>query len=81
MEASILPIVPKDSAVKQIFDSVGVDCFSHDETTRIADHIVKCMDGYKPTINNKTQYSWVELSKRFDFLLREIIEKKSKPVS
>lgn len=73
MEASILSIVPKGSAVETVLREVGVESFSHDETEKIANFIIRCMNGSGDVIANKEKYSWEELSKDFNSLLRSTI--------
>lgn len=73
LKACILPIVPKGSAVESVMSDVGVKCFGHNEIDEIADFIVQCMNGYSMTIVNEDKYSWEELAKKFDQLLKNII--------
>ena len=73
MRASILPIVPKQSAVEAVLMELGVKCFSHGETEEIAAHIGEVMNGKKLEPNNIEKYSWEELAIKFDRLLRNFI--------
>ncbi|GAP18820.1 glycosyltransferase [Levilinea saccharolytica] len=73
MEASILSIVPKGSAVESVLTEVGVKSFSHDEVEKIANFIVECMNGHEIKVINKEKYSWETLSKKFDQLLRSVM--------
>jgi glycosyltransferase involved in cell wall biosynthesis len=74
MKAAILPIVPKGSAIEKIMNEVGVRCFDHKETEQIADFIISCMKGHHPNLVGGEKYSWTELSKNFDQLLRSKID-------
>jgi glycosyltransferase involved in cell wall biosynthesis len=74
MEASILPIVPKESAVESVLAEVGVECFSPDEIDEIANFMIECMNGHEVKMINKEKYSWEELSKKFDQLLKSIVQ-------
>ena len=72
LKASILPIVPKGSAVEGIMADVGITSFDHQEVEKIADYIMECICGYHPTITNNSMYSWEELAKKFDVLLKNL---------
>lgn len=74
MKAALLPIVPKGSAVENILIEVGVMCFDHKETEQIANFIISCMNGHHPNLVGGEKYSWTELSKKFDQLLRSKID-------
>lgn len=73
MKASILPIVPKGSAVESVMSDVGMKCFDHNEIDEITDFIIKCMNGYHTNIVNEEKYSWEELAKKFNQLFQKII--------
>lgn len=73
LEASILPIVPKGSAIESVLKEVGVEAFSHEETDKISNFIIECMNGREVKIINQEMYSWDKLSKQFDLLLKDCI--------
>lgn len=73
LKASILPIVPKESAVEAVLSEVGVKCFAHNEINEIAEFIISCMNGKQLGVVDGEQYSWENLSRKFDQLLKSFI--------
>lgn len=74
LSAPVLSIVPKGSAVECVLNEVGIESFSHDEIDRIVNYILEYMNGRKDKVINKEKHSWEELSKKFDNLLKNIIQ-------
>jgi len=74
LEAPILSIVPKGSAVEGVLRDVGVESFSHEDIDGIVSYIVDSINGFKAKIINKEKYSWEELSNKFDLLLKDIAQ-------
>lgn len=70
----ILSIVPHGSAVETIVVDVGNGgSFASHETFEIAHFVIDCMNGKTNDQQNRDKYSWSNLAKSFDNLLRQII--------
>lgn len=76
LDANILPIVPKNSAIEKIMESIGVKSFSHGESDQIEEFIVDCMFGCQNRGVGKEKYSWEVLSREFDQVLQLVISKR-----
>lgn len=76
LDANILPIVPKNSAIEIILGNLGVKSFSHGESDQIEEFIVDCMFGRQNRGVGKEKYSWEVLSREFDQVLKLVISKR-----
>ena len=73
LNANILLISPKGSSIEEVSSNVGLMNFQPDEIEGICSHIISLMNGKFMDLRNKDQFSWLNLSKAFDKLLREKI--------